>query len=399
MDPEEIRRQALSQAIQENPDLATSSSPEDVARLQELVDEKVREIQLREEVAELRRREFAEEARRQGQEAQRAREEQRRIEDEKRRLAREQQQAAERARQAEEKRAREAELGEMGPVRRLYATHRLPAIFGTLLVIGLVVVGGVWGVRTVLDNRERDELYAKLQANNSAVTTPEPSASSSPSPSAKSSQNEAFSSAQIDQLAAACDLDQASPDMPREVWEAWLECDDLAVKEAAFLKVLPRVASTETLLELARYTKNSDAAIRISNAPQATVETHEVLLDRWGIEVVPASYRVVYKQGCSYGVPPDTYLSETSWADGTGQVLQFEERKCRVAAFPIDIRDGSREDAQWLQPSPNRILIMQGTQTLFEYRLSGGNLELAGDRWWEPFSSDMIKPPEVLTRS
>lgn len=206
----DIRQQALVSVLAENPDLINVADPESLARLNDLVDQVEQQMLLQAEIEEVRRREFAEQARAQGEQARRERaaaEQARKEEEQRERLKHE----------AAKKAARDAALSKMNPVSRWIRTHQGLSIgVAAALGIGIVILAGQMLVRFQADA----ELAAATQAAAEAKEAAE---------AEEAAQVEA-AAAELERLKAACSVEVAGDTTDIAILEAYIDCPDAEVR-------------------------------------------------------------------------------------------------------------------------------------------------------------------------
>lgn len=215
--PEEIRKQAVRQALEKHPELADKSDSASLARLSTYIEAEERALQVQLERVEAQRREFAEAARRAGEESRRVRKEQQ----ERELAAQRQKQEAERLRATRErelqeaaKRAqREAELEQMTATRRWFAQHRTPLLVVTAVVVVLAVIGSALAIGNALETQRLAELAQEAAEQEAA-------------------NNRLLQEKRADAL-VACDPQQA-PRYPgdAELMNAWVDCEDASARRA-----------------------------------------------------------------------------------------------------------------------------------------------------------------------
>jgi len=313
----DFRQEALSLAIQQRPDLAGPSSPESRKELSDLATQLESELRLQYEVDEIRRKEFAEQARRQGERARRQRREEEVNRAREERLRAEQQ--------------RELRVSSMPPAKRFFYVHRAASVIA-VVVVGVVALVAVLGVtRLISDTRERAASEARSAAE----------AQASVEALARAEASAAAEQQRLDQLATLCDLNAPESDISDEVWIAWLRCSDEAVVTKAAQKAdLTRLTELE-LTELARETQTEALAKRISLLLATPLEAHEALISAWSPEVVAESYRKYYKQECTEGMRPEDYIGDTKWKTDSGRIVEFKVAGCRIVGFPDTTRTGT----------------------------------------------------------
>ncbi len=233
-DPEDLRKEAVREALRREPQFSDSTDSADRQRLSELVDQIVGELQIQREIAQVKAEEAAE-ARRVQAELEYARKT-----EESRRQAEEARQRREQATLAK-LRARDEELARMSPARRWIVTHKGLVVGVVVSLLALVAVGALMANSIAQSSR-----LAAEQAAESAA------AASSASLAAASASAEAEAEAQVEQarqdLLVACDeqvLDQVAQD--EDVLFAWTQCQEaeVALKAAVALVELgtPRKVS------------------------------------------------------------------------------------------------------------------------------------------------------------
>lgn len=215
-DAEDLRKQAVREALRREPQLADSTVGADRQRLSELVDQIISELRIQREVQQVKAEEAAE-ARRVQAELEYAR----KVEESKRR--------AEEARQQQEQailaklKARDEAIARMSPLRRWVVTHKGIVIGAAVSILALLAVGAL-----IANSIAQSSRLAAEQAAASAA------AAASASLAAASASAEAEAAAQAERvrqdLIAACDLqalDQVTQD--EGILFAWTQCEDTKV--------------------------------------------------------------------------------------------------------------------------------------------------------------------------
>lgn len=379
----DFRREALAEALRRRPDLADAQDQESTRQLQELVTEVERELSLRHEVETLKaERAAADEAERRRaemveREAQRAAESERRAE-----AAR--QQAELRARADQERavqveKRRQERLAAMSAPRRWVEVHSTIAKgAGIAIVVAAVVVA--WVAAGAYFNQQREQAAADEAASINAARV---AASESAAAQKQAEEEEAQRQAE---LRTSCDPTQAEGTIPTEVWVAWLTCSDEAIIRVAETVLVTRTLDeldAEQLAMIATNSGNEELASLVSLQSSSTREVHQILIDRWSIDVVPASYEVMYAQECAGDTKPGQYVGRTAWASDTGAVIEFRVVGCEVwSDLDLNINGATR----WQQQG-DRVSVGMHT-----YRLEGDVLRLISEAG--PFGL-----PKVLSRT
>lgn len=158
MDTEETRREALRRVFQEHPEWIGKTDSQTLTQIQQLSDTYEAELTLSKEVEDLRRQEFAEQARLQGQRAREAREEEARLAAERARAEAEKRRQEEARAKEQRETERQERLSRMNPVRRWFAVRPVLA-FGTVAVVVLGLAGATLATTAFLikENQERVE--------------------------------------------------------------------------------------------------------------------------------------------------------------------------------------------------------------------------------------------------
>ena len=351
---EELRAEALKEALRREPGLADASDPESAQRLVRLVHDVSEEFALRAEVERLRQQEQREaEALAQRRAAEEAAEQAR--------IRLEEEQEAKRQRDADARRSREANLAAMGPTRRWLATHKAVS----LALVGLIAV--VIGVFASLfinqENQRRQAVDAAAQAQ---------------------AQAEAVASAQA-QLEAACDLSKVSQlASDSRIMNVWASCSDATVRnqvaQSATMgtlepSVMQELAADESSDVRASIAARSDVppaiqadlvidpseSVRITVArnisagtdslealladdakqvrvaaaqnPTTPLDALEQYADDRDEEFRKAVWFRIYDDPCEPGVPPDQSLAGTTWVlTSSGDKYYYRlDKNCGVA--------------------------------------------------------------------
>ena len=351
---EELRTEALKEALRREPELADTSDPESAQRLSKLVHEVSEELALRAEVERLRQQEEREaEALAQRRAAEKAAEQAR--------IRFEEEQEAKRQRDAEARRKREASLAAMGPTRRWLATHK--AVSLTLVGVMAVAIGVIASVFINQENQRRQAADAAAQ---------------------EQAQAEASAAARA-QLEAACDLSQVSQlASDSQIMNAWASCSDATVRnqvaQSASLgslesSVMQQLASDESSDVRASIAARSDVSpdlqaalatdasesvritvarntsasadflaalladdakqVRIAAAqnPTTPLDALEQYADARDEEFRKAVWFRIYDDPCEPGVPPDQSLAGTTWVwISSGDKYYYRlDKNCGVA--------------------------------------------------------------------
>ncbi len=375
------REAAMKKVLEDHPHLAAATDATTLSRLNELVDSYEREIITQRELEALRRKEFAEQARLQGEEARKQREEAARLAAEE---AKAQRKAAELERTQKLEQERAQRLAEAGSVRRFAMTHPVVLALGVLLLLG-VIAGALAAT-------------AQVSANNSARVAADAEA-------ARIAQEKAAQEAQAQQeaarqaeLEAACDPSLPESEITPQIWMSWLACEDPAVAEEAVRRVKSAPLDAATLSRVAGGITNAAVAEFVSTRPSTPFGAHELLVANWGPETVGPSYEVVYGQRCG-PARPENDLAESTWRSSDGALFTFTGRLDDIYddLCLVEIQwPNEGWDAFWRQTGESltiQVSDLEGS-ALLSYQLVGDELRLAraaGERL-EP------ETPEVLTR-
>jgi len=371
---DDLRIEALRRAVRENPGLAAQSDDESKAQLMRIAAAIEDRLRVDAELAQARRLEFAEQARLAGEIAR-----QERVD------AQAKAEEAEKARRLEYQLRHREYLDSLPSWRRWMVTHRSLA-FLLALSLGAALVASLVAVVVAATQARQAEATAQATAEEQARIESERQAS------------EAAEREFQERLPAACDPSIDERRIPPNVWIDWLGCSDPAVAaEAAFwllddAEILLRRENYGLIMKsLARVVTESDEGAlisRISDREDIDLSVHEEIVQRWGPEVVPSSFRIVYEQLCSSGMEPETYLGGTQWSDGLGNSVEFNGDLCTAIGFTVGGRQVSSVPRSWSQDY-NEVVIGK-----FHYELDGSTLKFLPDATGKYLG----EPPLVLTR-
>jgi hypothetical protein len=381
MDDTSPREAAMKKVLEDHPDLASATDAKALSRLNELVDSYEREIITQRELEALRRKEFAEQARLQGEEARKQREDAARLAAEKEKAQR---QAAELERTQRLEQERAQRLAEAGHLRRFAMTHPVLLGLGVLLVLGLVAGAVIATVQT--------------SANNSARAAAEAEADRVAQEKAAQEEQDRQQAERQDQLEAACDPSLPESEITTQIWTSWLACEDPAVAEEAVRRVKSEPLDAATLERIAGGITNVAVAEFVATRPSTPLGAHELLVANWGPETVGPSYEVVYGQKCG-PARPEHELAGSTWRSSDGALFTFTGRLDDIyddlCLVEIQWPDEGW-DAFWRQTGESLAIQVSdlGGSALLSYQLVGDELRLGR------VSGDGLEPEasEVLTR-
>lgn len=242
-----LRQKALDLVLAANPELASAADPESLARLRSLVDVAEQELLIQSEIEEARRRDFAEQARRQGEKARRQRAEAEQAKQEEEARLKREQETAERNQRIAEQARRAEELASMPAAKRWVLTHKYVAAF-LAAVVAVVVLGITFVVTASMITNA--QVAAKAEAKAAAEAE------------AKAAAEAAQAARDADMV--ACDISRAGDtETDQTLLTAWAECADPAVRRAL-------AANTNTPTDV-RYSLLEDLDASVAEAVVAVI--------------------------------------------------------------------------------------------------------------------------------